>query len=357
MAFTKGKVTISSPAAKGEGKDIDFPKGPEDTVSAVRWSPMENLLAASSWDGNVYIYDAKNANKTEDIRPVTAINISSPVLDCDFSKDGTLAAGAAADSKVHVLDIASGQTIELGSHSKPVRAVRFIQVPFANSPIIASGSWDKTIRYWDMRQPQPITTIELPERVWAMDASTKFLAAATANNELQFIDLRQRDNFKVWKNVKSPLDHQITSLSLTKDGSHWAAGCIGGRAAVQAVDDRITNFTNLTFKCHRDPDNTTNKHNTHFDVYAVNAVAFCPTNRELLATAGSDGTYTIWNVRMHRRMRAYPKVEAPVTAVSFRHDGKALAYAVGYDWAKGYMGNKPGAVCKVVMRVFEDELK
>jgi WD40 repeat protein len=84
MAFGKGK-----PAAAAKGlteKDIIFPKGPEDTISALRWSPVANHLAAASWDGKVYIYDATNPTATDTVKGVAAITVGAPVLDCDFSK-------------------------------------------------------------------------------------------------------------------------------------------------------------------------------------------------------------------------------------------------------------------------------
>jgi mRNA export factor len=56
-------------------------------------------------------------------------------------------------------------------------------------------------------------------------------------------------------------------------------------------------------------------------------------------------------------MRNFPKVAGPVTAVSFTRDGMALAYAVGYDWAKGYQHNKPDAVRKIVLHTFPEALK
>jgi mRNA export factor len=84
MAFGKGTPNLST--ATGQEKDIDFPKGPEDTISALRWSPVANHLAASSWDGKVYIYDATDSTSTDTIKGVAAITIGTPVLDCDFSK-------------------------------------------------------------------------------------------------------------------------------------------------------------------------------------------------------------------------------------------------------------------------------
>jgi mRNA export factor len=77
----------------------------------------------------------------------------------------------------------------------------------------------------------------------------------------------------------------------------------------------------------------------------------------VLATGGSDGTYHIWDVVTHRRLRAMPKASGPVTALCFRPDGMALAYAVGYDWSKGYMHNKPETESKIVLRVLGEAPK
>lgn len=85
MAYGNG-TTLSS-AAKGMlDKDVVLPGGPEDTISALRWSPVANHLAAASWDGKVYIYDATNSTSTDTVKGVAAITVGSPVLDCDFSK-------------------------------------------------------------------------------------------------------------------------------------------------------------------------------------------------------------------------------------------------------------------------------
>lgn len=86
-------------------------------------------------------------------------------------------------------------------------------------------------------------------------------------------------------------------------------------------------------------------------------MCFSPAHKDVLATAGSDGTYSIWDVRTRSRLRSFPKVGAPVTAASFARDGMALAYATGYDWAKGYQHNTAGVERKIVVRCFDDALK
>lgn len=135
------------------------------------------------------------------------------------------------------MELSSGQTMTLQGHDAPVRTVRFVDVPSANAPIVASGSWDKTVRYWDLRQPNPIGAIQLPERVYAMDASGPLLVAATADEQVHLVDLKANP-LQVSKTVKSPLCAQTRSVAVCKDGSRWAICGIDGRAAAQVVDDK-----------------------------------------------------------------------------------------------------------------------
>jgi mRNA export factor len=139
------------------------------------------------------------------------------------------------------MDLSSSKTMTLEAHTSPVRTVRFVQVPSANAPIIASGSWDRTVRYWDMRQPQPIGALQLPERVYAMDAAGPLLVAATADNNLHFVNLHGNP-LELWKTVESPLKYQTTSVSVYADGTRWAIGGIDGRAAAQVADAKDKRF-------------------------------------------------------------------------------------------------------------------
>jgi mRNA export factor len=168
-------------------------------------------------------------------------------------QDGTLAAGAAADKKIHIMDLNSSQTMTLEGHTSPVRAVRFVDIPSANAPIIASGSWDNTVRFWDMRQPQPIGTLQLPERVYAMDAAGPLLTVATADDKLHLVNLHGNP-LQVWKTFESPLKRQTAAVSVCADGTRWAIGGIDGRAAAQPVDETDKMYSPLTCQARRPDD-------------------------------------------------------------------------------------------------------
>lgn len=49
---------------------------------------------------------------------------------------------------------------------------------------------------------------------------------------------------------------------------------------------------------------------------------------------------------------------APITATGFSGSGGLFAYAVGYDWSKGYMGRRREDECRIlVKRVGKEECK
>jgi mRNA export factor len=76
-------------------------------------------------------------------------------------------------------------------------------------------------------------------------------------------------------------------------------------------------------------------------VYSVNAISFNPLGT--FSTAGSDGTFHFWDKDAKHRLKGYPYVGGPISATTFNRTGSIFAYAVSYDWSKGYSGNIPNS--------------
>lgn len=69
-------------------------------------------------------------------------------------------------------DLGSNQATQVAQHDAPISEMAFI--PSLNC--LATGSWDKTLRFWDLRQSNPIHKVDLGERCLAMahrDASAQ----------------------------------------------------------------------------------------------------------------------------------------------------------------------------------------
>ncbi len=83
------------------------------------------------------------------------------------------------------------------AHDSAVRALRFVDVPGASAPVLATGSWDRTVRYWDVRDTgKPVATLACKDRVYAMDTGGSLLVIGTAELHVHVVDLARPGAFK-----------------------------------------------------------------------------------------------------------------------------------------------------------------
>lgn len=153
-------------------------------------------------------------------------------------QDGTKVTSAGADNNIKVCDLASQQEIVAGSHDMPVRSVRFFES--GGNPMIVSGSWDKTIKYWDMRQQGPAGTVQCQERVYTMDVKDNLCVVGTADRYINVIDLKNPTTF--YKTLQSPLKWQTRVVSCFADSAGFAIGSIEGRCAIQYVEEKDARY-------------------------------------------------------------------------------------------------------------------
>jgi len=106
--------------------------------------------------------------------------------------------------------------------------------------MIVTGSWDKTIKYWDLRQQSPAATVECMERVYSMDVKAKLLVVATAERWLQVVNLDSPTT--IYKTVQSPLKWQTRVVSCFNDASGYAIGSVEGRCGFQYVNDKDSRY-------------------------------------------------------------------------------------------------------------------
>ena len=75
------------------------------------------------------------------------------------------------------------------------------------------------------------------------------------------------------------------------------------------------------------------------------------------ASAGSDGTVSIWDHKLKKRLRQYPKYNNAIPSIAFNCDGTKLAVAVSYTWDEGEQGAKTVEQPKIFIRNTGDEVK
>ncbi|GAA6004459.1 hypothetical protein JCM10207_000735 [Rhodosporidiobolus poonsookiae] len=327
--------------------DVEIANPPQDSISSLAWSPTADLLAVSSWSNEVRIYEVA-ANGTSEGRAM--YSHEAPALCVKWSKDGSKIVSGGADNAARLYDAASGQATQIGAHDAPVRCVEWIDM--GGQSVVCTGSWDKTLKYWNLRQSTPIAQVQLPERCYTMDCVAPLLVVGTAEKHLLVFNLNNPTT--PYKTLASPLHMQTRSVACFPDATGFALSSIEGRVAIQYIDDSQTS-QNFSFKCHRadlkpspgPPFKTGSQ-----VVASVNQICFHPAGT--FATAGSDGIINMWDHYARSRLKTLPNLGGPITAAAFSRTGHYLAYAISYDWSQGFMGNA-GISPKVKLHLCQEE--
>ncbi|CAG8786509.1 17742_t:CDS:2, partial [Dentiscutata erythropus] len=230
--------------------------------------------------------------------------------------DGFRVVSGGADNAGRCFDITTQQSTQIAIHDQPIRCIKYVDQAY----LVATASWDKTIKYWDMRTPSPVLTVNLPERCYAMDAIYPLMVVGTADRLVQIYNLGRPST--PYKTCQSPLKFQTRYISCFPSGDGYAIGSIEGRVGIQYVEEK-DNLTNYSFRCHRDGNN----------VYSVNSISFHPIYGTF-STAGSDGTFNFWDKDSRQRLKGFSSVGTSIPAATFNRNGTIFTYAVSYDWSK-----------------------
>ncbi|CAN9250440.1 unnamed protein product [Alternaria alternata] len=351
--FGQAAAPAASSTTGDTSKDVEVPAGqvPSDSISDLQFSPTNDFLAVGSWDKKVYIYEV-NGNGAQG---KWMFECPGHVLGLGWSKDGTRIAAGDSTGMLNIVDFrtapASGTVPaqQAKAHENGIKCVRWFQT--GGQDYVATGSWDKTVKFWNLQGAEPVGTLTCQERVYSMDVKDQLLVIATAERHIHMVNLSNPTT--IYKTITSPLKWQTRVVSCFSDATGFAVGSIEGRCAIQYVEDKDTSL-NFSFKCHRQQDPA---NRDIAKVHSVNAISFHP-QHGTFSTAGSDGTFHFWDKDAKHRLKGYPEVGGSIVATGFSKDGNIFAYAVSYDWSKGFGGNTQNYPIKIKLHpILGDECK
>ncbi|CCM05854.1 uncharacterized protein FIBRA_08090 [Fibroporia radiculosa] len=250
------------------------------------------------------------------------------------------------DKYVDRLILDTEKVNHLGQHSDSISCMNYAR----NTNALITGSWDRTIRFWDARaSAAQQSSHSLPERVYNMDLVNNYLVVAMASRLFHIYDIRKMD--APAQTRESSLKFMTRALACMVDGQGYATASVEGRIAVEYFDPSPeAQDKKYAFKCHRQTIDGADH------VWPVNSLAFHPVYNTF-ASAGSDGTVSIWDHKLKKRLRQYPKYHSSVPSIAFNSNGTKLAVGVSYTWEDGDEGAKTAERPSVYIRTVGDEVK
>lgn len=289
-------------AAQDARAEVFVQLGHRSAVSAVSFSPDGRMLASSSLDNSVKLWDIASGRELRTLR-----GHSGSVTAVAFAPDGATLVSAGRDRTLKIWDAASGAELKtLAGHDS-------IFLGVAVSPLgkIAAASYDKSVLIWNAAtgEQERVLHTDAPARSVAYSADGRLLASAGDDRVVRLWDAQRGAALRELMGHASG----VLAVAISRDGQIVAAGALDGTIRLWNEE---TGQELRVLKGH---------------TAAVTGVAFSPDGK-LLASASNDHSVRLWEVASGREVQNLRGHRGDVSTVAFAPSGRMLASA-GLDQA------------------------
>ena len=134
------------------GKCLKTLEGHQSSVVGLALSPDGEQIASSSFDATIKLWDIQTGNCTRTLQ-----GHENSVWQIAFSRNGKALASCSYDKTVKVWDVATGECSQtFQGHTAPIGSLAFSP----NEKYLTSGSFDQTIKLWNLETRECVQTLE-----------------------------------------------------------------------------------------------------------------------------------------------------------------------------------------------------
>lgn len=152
-------------------------------VTACEFAKRGNVLFTASLDGSVRAWDLIRYRNFRTFTAPSRLSFSSLTVD---PSGEIICAGSLESFEIHTWSVQTGQLLDrLAGHEGPVVSLSFAP----NGGLLVSGSWDKTVRIWDVfARSQTTESLQLQSDVLCVKfrPDSKQVAVSTLDGQLSF---------------------------------------------------------------------------------------------------------------------------------------------------------------------------
>jgi COMPASS component SWD3 len=232
--YSNGCITVFNL----ENSNFKNMKASEFPVTSIRWKPHsdnkpKNILLSVTADGKITHWHTATGKALH-----TMEEKDNPIMCLDYSKDGMLFATAGNDKHVKLYDDNTKTLLKImkpGSFNQPGHSNRIFAVNFhkENPNLIASGGWDNTIQFYDVRQGTIVNSIYGPHICGdSIDMKGDYLLTGSwaVKDQLQLWDLRMLKLTKniAWENDQLVYPTYLYSAEFSKNSVMGDLIAVGG---------------------------------------------------------------------------------------------------------------------------------
>jgi hypothetical protein len=271
-----------------------------NTVWSLAFSPDSQILASSSGDRTMKLWQLKTGELIRSIPNAHAGTIWSVEID----PDGEKLVSASSDCTVKIWDLHTGKLLRtLQGHTDTVRTV-------AVSPddqYIVSGSSDRTLKVWDLNTGVLLRTLTGHKdtvRAVAISPNSYTIVSGGADNLVKIWNLNTGESIVTLQGHTS----RVIAIAISPDGNTLASG---GNDNTIRLWNLQTGELLHTLKGHSDH---------------INSLDF-RADGQVLVSGAEDRLIKLWNPRSGDLLNTLARHDDDVYAVALSPDGKTLASA------------------------------